>query len=83
MKHVWQLQEAKNKFSEVVEEAINHGPQIITKRGEETVIIISLSEYRKMLVSQKKLSKFFSDSPLSGIELNLERDKSELRDEIS
>ena len=30
MKRVWQLQEAKNKLSEVVDEAIQHGPQIIT-----------------------------------------------------
>ena len=38
MARVWQLQEAKNKFSEVVEEAISHGPQIITKHGIEAVI---------------------------------------------
>jgi antitoxin Phd len=37
----WQLQEAKNKFSRVVENAVNDGPQIITKRGVEVAIIIS------------------------------------------
>jgi len=39
MARVWQLQEAKNKFSEVVDEALKHGPQVITKRGVETVIV--------------------------------------------
>ena len=82
MKHVWQLQEAKNRLSEVVEEAINHGPQIITKRGVEAVIIISYTEYRRMLAVQKKLSEFFQESPLAGIDLDLKRDHSEIRSEI-
>ena len=58
MKRIWQLQEAKNKFSEVVQEALSDGPQVITKRGVETVIVLSYSEYRKLLSSQKKLSEF-------------------------
>ncbi len=83
MKHVWQLQEAKNRLSEVVEEAISHGPQIITKRGIEAVIIISYTEYRRILAAQKKLSEFFQESPLAGIDLDLKRDSSDARSEIS
>lgn len=83
MKHVWQLQEAKNRLSEVVEEAISHGPQVITKRGVEAVIVISYTEYRKMLAAQKKLSEFFSESPLAGIDLDLKRDTSDIRNDIS
>lgn len=83
MKHVWQLQEAKNRLSEVVEEAISHGPQIITKRGIEAVIIISYTEYRRMLAVQKKLSEFFQESPLAGIDLDLKRDSSDVRSEIN
>ncbi len=82
MKHVWQLQEAKNRFSEVVEEAISHGPQVITRRGVEAVIILSYTEYRRMLGAQKKLSEFFSDSPLAGIDIDLKRDTGEAREEI-
>jgi prevent-host-death family protein len=33
MARVWQLQEAQNKFDEVIEEAVKYGPQIITKEG--------------------------------------------------
>ncbi len=79
---MWQLQEAKNKFSEVVDEAIRHGPQIITKRGVETVIVLSYTEYRKAMLNQKKLSDFFRESPLAGVDLDLRRDKSGLRADI-
>jgi prevent-host-death family protein len=75
----WQLQEAKNKLSRVVENAVNDGPQIITKRGVEVAIVISFADYQKMIVSRGKLSTFFRDSPLVGIELDLARDKSDAR----
>ena len=83
MVRVWQLQEAKNKLSEVVEEALAHGPQVITKRGIEAVVVLSYAEYRTMLAKQKKLSTFFRESPLSGADLDLTRDSSGLRGEIA
>lgn len=79
MARVWQLQEAKNKFSEVVEEAMASGPQIVTKRGVEAVIVLSYAEYRQMLLNQKSLSTFFKESPLAGVEIDLTRDASGLR----
>ena len=79
MARVWQLQEAKNKFSEVVDEAIKQGPQIITKRGVETVIVLSYAEYRKVMLNQKRLSDFFRESPLAEVDLDLKRDRSGLR----
>ncbi|MBD2778389.1 type II toxin-antitoxin system Phd/YefM family antitoxin [Iningainema tapete] len=75
MNRVWQLQEAKNKFSEVVEEALHKGPQVITKRGVEVAIVLSYTEYRQMLASQKKLSDFFRESPLAEVDLDFSRDK--------
>ncbi len=83
MARVWQLQEAKNKFSEVVEEAISHGPQVITKRGVEAVIVLSYAEYRKMISRQKPLSVFFQESPLAEETLDLSRDRSGLRPDIA
>ncbi|HEU4323909.1 MAG TPA: type II toxin-antitoxin system Phd/YefM family antitoxin [Roseiflexaceae bacterium] len=82
MTRIWQLQDAKNKFSEVVEEAMNHGPQIITRRGVEAVIVLSYTEYQKMFLCQKKLSEFFRESPLTEIDLDLTRDQSGLRADI-
>jgi antitoxin Phd len=83
MARVWQIQEAKNKLSEVLNEAIKHGPQIITKRGVETVIVLSYAEYRKVMLNKKKLSDFFRESPLAEVDLDLRRDKSGLRANIA
>ena len=83
MGRVWQLQEAKNKLSEVVEEAISHGPQVITKRGVEAVVVLSYAEYRKMILRQKPLSVFFQESPLAEETLDLSRDRSGLRPDIA
>jgi prevent-host-death family protein len=83
MARVWQLQEAKNKFSEVVDEALTHGPQVITKRGVETVIVLAYAEYRTMILNQKTLSMFFRESPLAAHDLDLTRDTSPLRADIS
>jgi prevent-host-death family protein len=83
MGRVWQLQEAKNKLSEVIDEAIRNGPQVITRRGVEVVILLSYADYRKMLVQQQKLSEFFRASPLVGTDLDLTRDKDTVRADIS
>src|SRR5205823_3918405 len=45
---VWQLQEAKQKFSEVVRRAIDEGPQVVTRHGDEIVVVLSMEEYRRI-----------------------------------
>ncbi len=45
MSKTWQLQEAKNKFSRVVDDAVNSGPQIITRHGVEVAIVISYASH--------------------------------------
>jgi antitoxin Phd len=82
MTRVWQLQEAKNKFSEVVEEALHRGPQLITKRGVEAVIVLSYADYRKLTLTQKKLSDFFRDSPLQPEDIDTPRDKTGMRGDV-
>ncbi len=76
----WQLQDAKNKFSEVVEKAIKSGPQIVTRRGIETVVVLSVDEYRKLTAPSTGLVEFFRESPLYGADLDLERDKGYARE---
>ena len=82
MPRTWQLQDAKNRFSEVVEEALARGPQVITRRGVETAVVLSYAEYRRLQLGQTKLSDFFRQSPLVDIDLDLTRDRSPLRDDI-
>lgn len=76
MNAVWQIQDAKNKLSEVITCALKQGPQLITKHGEKAVVVISYHEYEKLRKSHGKVSDFFRSSPLVGVELNLTRDKS-------
>ena len=83
IQRVWQLQDAKNKFSELVDEALTHGPQVVTRHGVETVVVVSYKDYRKRRIEQKKLSQFFQESPLVDVEIDLERDGSLPRDDIS
>ena len=67
MNETWQLQDAKNKLSEVISRAIKQGPQLITKHGKKTAVVLSYIEYEKLLKSQGKLSEYFQNSPLAGI----------------
>ena len=83
MARTWQLQEAKNKLSEVVDQAVSDGPQIITKRGVETAIVLSYADYRKLMLRQTKLSDFFRESPLVDADLDLTRHTSSSREDIS
>ena len=80
---MWQLQEAKNKFSQVVTEAIEDGPQIITRHGVEVAVLLSYQEYKQLVGAskpgQKKLSQFFRQSPLVDADLDFSRDTSEAR----
>jgi prevent-host-death family protein len=69
----WQLQEARNRFSEVVNEALHQGPQVITRRGAETAVVLSIQDYRGMRRPETDLVDFFQASPLAEVELDLER----------
>ena len=79
MKTAWALQDAKNRFSEVVEEALHRGPQWITRRGQDAVVVVSAPEYRKMKQKKGSLVEFFHESPLFGQELELTRSKETAR----
>ena len=80
MTKIWQLQEAKNKFSQVVNEALDKGPQVVTRRGKEIVVILSREDYGRLKKSQSGVVEFFQNSPLVGVELDLERDKTHPRE---
>jgi len=69
--------EGKNKFSELVTNAANGEPQVITKHGTATAVVISFSEYKRLTAKKESLSKFMLNNPARkyGIELDLERDK--------
>ena len=74
-KNIWQIQEAKAKFSQVVEEATKRGYQLITKKGEFVAVILSKKEFDKMTKPETTLLDFFKSSPFPEIELDIKRSK--------
>lgn len=44
----WQIQEAKQRFSEVVRRALEDGPQVVTRRGEDAVVVVSVDHFRRL-----------------------------------
>lgn len=44
----WQVQEAKQRFSEVLRAVEKEGPQTITRHGEEVAVVVDIAEYRKL-----------------------------------
>jgi antitoxin Phd len=81
--HDWQLQTAKAKFSELFRLARTEGPQRITRQGKEGVVMISDEQYNRLAVKSrqpKSIVQFFRESPLVGVDLDLERDKDTGRD---
>ena len=71
------IYEGKNKFSKLVEDAAKGEPQIITKNGKETAVVISIDEYKRMKAKERPLSEFLLDNPARkyAIELDLTRSK--------
>ncbi len=76
----WQLAEAKNRLSQVIHRAVAEGPQVITRHGRETAVVVSIDDYRRLARPAGSLVEFFRDSPLVGVELDLTRSPEPARD---
>jgi prevent-host-death family protein len=44
----WQVQEAKARFSEMLERAVSDGPQFVTKHGKEAAVLLSVDAWRDL-----------------------------------
>jgi prevent-host-death family protein len=75
VKSIWALQDAKNGFSRVVDCALKTGPQTVTRHGRECVVILSSKDYHRMVKKDGCLIDFFRKSPLTGVDLHLDRSK--------
>ena len=70
----WQLQEAKNKFSEVVNATSSKGPQIISRNGRMTAVLLSYEDYQRLTAKKTQLKKSLISSGFD--QLDTIRDKS-------
>lgn len=46
--NIWPVQDAKSRFSELLDACVNEGPQLVTRRGAETAVLIHISEWRRL-----------------------------------
>lgn len=75
----WTVAAAKAKLSEVIDRALADGPQTITRRGRETVVVVSAEEWQRKAKRSGSLAEFFAESPLRGAPLKIERLKGGVR----
>jgi prevent-host-death family protein len=82
----WKLEDAKNRFSEVVRLALDDQPQRVTRNGRDAVVVISASEYERLAAPPQNLFEFLQASPLAkaiaedGIDFEIERAQDVPRD---
>lgn len=53
----WQVQDAKARFSELLETCLEHGPQVVTKRGIETAVLVPIDQWRRMEAARPTLKQ--------------------------
>ena len=76
----WQLQEAKAKLSELIKQVMHSGPQGISLRGILEAVIISRKDYERFTGQKTSFVKLMRSSPLKGLNINTQRNKSQSRD---
>jgi len=69
----WQLQEAKQQFSRVVELAHSGEPQVVTRNGKEVAVVLDIEEYRRLTSHGGDFKKFLQSFP--DVELPIERSR--------
>jgi prevent-host-death family protein len=75
----WTIANAKARLSEVIERAHREGPQILTKNGRSTAVVVSIEEWEQKTVRKGSLAEFLLASPLRGADLDTERSRDDAR----
>jgi prevent-host-death family protein len=69
----WQVQEAKQRFSELLRAAEEGEPQIVTKHGEEVAVVIDIAEYRRLRGQSVSFMAYLRTGPSTDADLDIER----------
>jgi prevent-host-death family protein len=75
----WQLQEAKQRFSALVQRALDEGPQVVTRHGKDVVVVLALEDYKQQTSSLLPFNKFLLEGP-NFDELEIARDQNPTRE---
>jgi prevent-host-death family protein len=75
MSGYWQVQEAKQRFSEVVRSAQSDGPQFVTRHGDEVAVVLDIREYRRLQGGARDFKEFLRTGPdLEALDIRRSRD---------
>jgi prevent-host-death family protein len=75
----WPLAEAKNRFSELFEKALREGPQRVSRRGKDEVVVVAAETFERLRRPRRGFVDFLVEgAPLEGVELD--RDRSPARE---
>jgi prevent-host-death family protein len=69
----WQVQEAKQRFSELLRAASADGPQIVTRHGEEIAVVIDIADYHRLQRSLTDFKDYLRSGPALDDDLDLWR----------
>ena len=64
----WQLQEAKQRISELVRRTLEEGPQVVTRHGEEVIVVVLAGEFRRTSGEKLDFKEYLMSAP-EGLEL--------------
>jgi len=70
MRDRWQLQEAKQRFSELIRSVEADGPQVVTRHGEDVAVVISIAEYRHLRHEGENFKAFLQSAPDLDLEIS-------------
>ena len=70
----WQVQQAKARFSELLDRTLKEGPQTVTRHGKAVAVIMPVEEYRRLRKRGKSLKALLASAPLEGVEIIRSRD---------
>jgi prevent-host-death family protein len=59
----WQVQEAKQRFSELLRRAREEGPQPITRHGEEVAVVVDIAWFKERTADSTDFAVFLSEMP--------------------
>ena len=80
----WSVQEAKARFSELLDTCVKDGPQVVTKRGADTAVLVPIGDWRRLQQGARPTLKelLLAETPRTDIPLP-HRGQGQRRDQLS
>jgi len=71
----WKVQEAKSRFSELLDKANEDGPQVIARHGKDRAVVLSMEEYRRLLAERPNFNDWLLSAPKVNLKIRRRKDR--------